>query len=437
MQELENHKLRRDEEGKLVKSILNLVACFYIDENLKDLFVFNEFSGTVEYSRDSIWHGVKKGQELRDKDLVFIQYYLAHNKSFEMPIQKITNAIVELSERKKYHPIRLYLDSLTWDEIPRLDEWLINTCKAEDNLYTRAVGAKYLMAAVARIYQPGIKFDNVLVFEGAENIGKSTVFRTLSEPWFCDSIDLMQKDKEIVEKMRGSWFLEVAEMFGVNDSNQERIKSFLTRQEDIQRLPYAVLTEKFKRQSVFCGSSNKMAYLFGEDGNRRFWPIKCEKIDIPWLKANKDQLFAEAIVRWRNGEQLFLNEELYGMAKRIQSQKLSVNEVWCEIIERYLIGRDEVTMAELLKECLKLEPKELHNRAYLINVGRILKKLEFVKKDRSPKFGERYVYVRESAIAEAEKKRLSEEDLSFAEELKSNPVTKEESNPFPLEVWDE
>lgn len=411
MSDFDTYALRRDADGKLTKTILNLVSCFYIDENLKDLFIFNEFSGTVEYSRDAIWHNVKSGQELRDKDFVFVQYYLAHNKNFEMGIDKITNAIIELSERKKYHPIKKYLDGLSWDGVPRLNEWLVNTCQAEDNAYTRAIGSKYLMAAVARIYCPGIKFDNVLVFEGAENIGKSTVFRTLSEPWFTDSIDLMQSDEKIVEKMRGHWFLEVAEMFGVNDSNQERIKSFLARQDDVHRLPYARLTEKAKRQSIFCGSSNKMSYLFGEDGNRRFWPIKCEKIDIGWLKENKDQLFAEAISRWRSGEELFLNEELYGMAKRIQSQKLSVNEVWCEIIERYLIGKNETTMAELLKECLKLEPKELHNRSYLINVGRILKKLEFVKKDRSPKHGDRYVYVRESVVAESEKTRLTEEEL--------------------------
>lgn len=404
--ELDINKLRRDADGKLIKSILNLVSCFYIDENLKDIFIYNEFSGTIEYSRDAIWHNIKAGQELRDKDFIFVQYYLAHNKNFEMGIDKITNAVIELAERNRYHPIKKYLQSIQWDGISRLDKWLVEVCGAEDNIYTSAVGSKYLMAAVARIYVPGIKFDNVLVFEGAENIGKSTIFRVLSDPWFTDSIDLMQKDEKIVEKMRGNWFLEVAEMFGVNDSNQERIKSFLTRQDDVHRLPYDRLTERLKRQSVFCGSSNKLAYLFGEDGNRRFWPIKCGNINIEWLKQNKDQLFAEAKNRFLDGEVLYLNPELFEFAKKIQSEKLSVNEVWLEIIEQHLIGRDDTTMKEILKECLKLELKEFNNHSYISNVGRILKKLGFIKRKRVNSYGEKFLYVRESVLAKEEEQRL-------------------------------
>lgn len=406
--DLENHQLIR-ENGKLLKTIANLVNCFYIDENLKDLFIYNEFSGTIEYSRNAIWHGVEKGQELRDKDIVFVQYYLAQNKQFEMGIDKITNAITELSERNHFHPVREYLDNLVWDGEKRLDEWLAKTTGTDDNAYSRAVGSKYLMAAVARIYHPGIKFDNVLVFEGEENMGKSTIFRTLSNPWFTDSIDLMQKDEKIIEKMRGSWFLEVAEMFGVNDNNQERIKSFLTRQDDVHRLPYDRLSVRLKRQSVFCGSSNKLAYLFGEDGNRRFWPIKCEKINIQWLKENRDQIFAEAKIRWQSGEELYLNPELFELAKRIQTQKLSVNEVWYEIIERNLIGQNETVMSEVLKY-LNIDIRDLHNRSYLTNIGRILKKLEFEKKQRLNRYGEKFVYVREYILGDMEKKRIIQEE---------------------------
>ena len=397
--------LQMDEHKKLHKTILNLVGLYARDENLHNLFIFNEFSGTIEYRRDAIWHDIKAGQELRDKDFVFVQYYLAHNKQFEIGIDKIANSIIEIAERNKYHPIKQYLESIQWDLTPRLDQWLVNTCGAEDNAYTQAVGSKYLMAAVARILCPGIKFDNVLVFEGPENIGKSTIFRTLSEPWFTDSIDLMQKDEKIVEKMRGNWFLEVAEMFGVNDSNQERIKSFLTRQDDVHRLPYDRLTQKLKRQSVFCGSSNKLAYLFGEDGNRRFWPIKCENINIDWLKENKDQLFAEAVYRFTNGEVLYLNPELFAHAKRIQTQKLSVNEVWLEIIEKNLIGKTETTMEECLR-CLQIDIKETHNRSYLTNIGRILKRLGFEKVQKVNNYGKRFIYLREDELARTELNRL-------------------------------
>lgn len=401
--------LKLDQNKKPVKIISNLVSLFYLDENLNNLFIYNEFSRTIEYSKDAIWHNVKRGQELRDKDLVFVQYYLANTKDFEMGIDKITNAIIQIAEGNKYNPVRFYLSQLEWDGTPRLDTWLINSVGAEDGLYARAVGSKFLMGSVARIYEPGVKFDNVLVLEGAENIGKSTIFRTLSNPWFCDSIDLTQNDKEIVEKMRGYWFLEVAEMFGVSDSNQERIKSFLTRQDDVQRLPYDRLTGTFKRQSVFCASSNKLSYLFGEEGNRRFWPIKCGELNIEWLKENKDQLFAEARDRWQNGEDLFLNKELFEIAKKIQSEKLSVNEVWFTIIDRFLTGKNETTMQEVLCDCLKIDVKEVGNRTYSINAGRILKRLGFEKRDckgRSP----RYWYMREDILARNELTRITGEE---------------------------
>jgi predicted P-loop ATPase len=409
--ELLDHKLIRETNGKLLKTILNLVNCFYVDENLKDLFIFNEFSGTVEYSREAIWHGVKKGQELRDKDIVFVQYYLAHNKDFEMPIPKITNALIELAERNRYHPIKNYLQELFWDGQNRLDEWLVNVCGADNNTYTRAIGSKFLMGAVARIYQPGIKFDNVLILEGEENIGKSTVFRILSDPWFCDSVDLMQDDKQIIEKMRGSWFLEMAELVGMNDRDQEWVTSFLSRQEDVQRLSYERRAEKFKRQSVFCASSNKMDYLYRAEGNRRWWPVKCNKIDFEYLKINKDQIFAEARDRWQRGEDLFLSQELFQQAKLIQKEKLNVNEVWFEIIEKYLLNQNETTMKNVLFDCLKVEVKEMQNRSYITNVGRVLKKLGFEKKQRVNQWREKFVYVREDKLGEIEEKRLFNEEV--------------------------
>jgi len=302
--------------------------------------------------------------------------------------------------------VKTYLEELTWDGTPRLDTWLQSCVEAEDCQYTRAVGAKFLMGSVARIFSPGVKFDNVLVFEGPEYIGKSTVFRTLSDPWFCDSIDLMQKDQEIIEKMRGYWFLEVAELFGMREDNQERIKSFLTRQDDVQRLPYDRLTGKFKRQSVFCASSNKLSYLFGEEGNRRFWPVKCGKINIEWLKENRNQLFAEACIRWKEGERLYLDEGLFNIAKKVQSDKLSVNEVWYEIITRYLNGKNEITMREILEDVLRIDVKEVHNRSYAITAGRILKRLGFEKKDMGAQTSRRYVYIKEDVLAQQEMDRI-------------------------------
>ena len=406
-QEQDNPTIIR-EGNKVMKTILNLIVYFKIDENLKDLFHFNEFTGLDEYSKDFKWpehEGMKlKGERLTDKDVVYIQYYLAHNKHFEMGIDKIKNALIEISDRKYYHPVREYLTELEWDGEERLSQWLIKGCGVDDNIYTRDVGRKWITAAVTRIFSPGFKFDHVLVLEGKENIGKSTALRTLGEPWFTDSITLLQKETDIVAKMVGNWFIELAEMQGVGKRDKEFIKAFISCQFDEQRLAFRRDPKKYPRQSVFAGTSNNMAYLLDADGNRRFWPVDCKKIDIQWIKENKNQLFAEAKNIYdrgiypinQDGEKLFLTGESLEISKKQQKMRLGTDEVMEEVISRYLIGKDEVTMLEILKECFNYDNKDLTNRPQSMVIGRILKKLGFEKKERKAEDGSIFKYIKET-----------------------------------------
>ena len=211
--------LKRDEHGKVIKDFENLVLCFEIDENLQNLFHYNEFSQSFEYSRDFQWpertRTIPKGKRIEDEDIVFIQYYLAINKKYEVGIDKIRNALIERADRKSYHPVKEYLNGLSWDGENRLDSWLTRACGVEENIYTKEVGRKWITASVSRIEHPGIKFDNVLVLEGKENIGKSTVLRILGGEWFTDSVSLLQKEADIVAKMCGNWFIELAVMNGI------------------------------------------------------------------------------------------------------------------------------------------------------------------------------------------------------------------------------
>lgn len=406
--------LRRDENGRLVKDIRNLAACFYIDENLRDLFHYNEFNASFEYSRNFTWpghaRGVVKGKRVEDDDIVFIQYYIAHNKAFEMPIDKIRNVLLEIADRKSYHPVKFYLSQLEWDHEARLDKWLIEGCGVEDTIYTRDVGRKWLTAAVTRIYEPGFKFDSVLVLEGEENIGKSTALRILGDPWFTDSISLIQKEQDIVCKMIGNWIIELAEMKGIRKQESEFIKSFISCQVDEQRLAYRRDPKKYYRQSIFAGTSNNMAYLLDPDGNRRFWPVWCNKIDAAWIRENKAQLIAEAKYIYEqgvypnthDGEKLFLTGEALEISKKQQKMRISTDEVLEEEIERYLVSKEETTMREIFLDCLKYQPKELANRSAMTIVGRILKKLNFEKKQRRARDGERFKYVRMMVVSQME-----------------------------------
>ena len=399
---------------KLQKTLLNLVSLFYRDENLIDLFHYNEFNCSFEYSKDFKWPDherlIPKGKRVEDEDLVFIQYYLAKNKFLEIGEEKIRNAILEKASRTSYHPVKFYLAQLEWDGIPRLDEWLIRGCEVEDNIYTRQVGRKWLTAAVARIKHPGIKFDNVLTLEGAENIGKSSALRILGGEWFTDSISLLQKEQDIVAKMIGNWVIELAEMKGIRQQETEFIKSFLSCQYDEQRLAFRRDPKKYPRQSVFAGTSNNMAYLLDADGNRRFWPVHCSKINLQWIKDNRDQLFAEAKYicnkgLWpmnEYGEKLFLEGDALRLAKNNQKMRLGTDEVLEETIERFLVGKNEITMKEIFLDCLGYSLKDIGNRSQVSIVGRILKRLGFEKKQRTSLNGERFKYIREVIINQSE-----------------------------------
>lgn len=418
--------------GKPSKTVLNLVTYIRKDENLQDLFHYNEFSASFEYARNFIWPGhnktIQKGKRIEDEDLVFLQYYLSHNKEFEMGVDKIRNALIEKADRTSYHPVKEYLNKLIWDGKPRLDEWLILACGVEDTIYTRSVGRKWITAAVTRIYSPGTKFDYVLTLEGDENIGKSTTIRILGGEWFTDSISLLQKEQDIVAKMIGNWFIELAEMKGIRKQESDFIKGFLSCQVDEQRLAFRRDPKKYHRQSVFAGTSNNMSYLLDADGNRRFWPVHCKKINTTWLKENRNQLFAEAKNIYdkgiwpinENGEKLFLEGKALEISKKQQKMRLGTDEVMEDAIYIFLLNKYEVTMREILMDCFGYDKKDLTNRPMSMSIGRVLKKLGFDKKERRGLDGSPFKYVREVVMHQ----EITEEELEIAKEK-------------VLEEWDE
>ena len=396
------------------KHLTNIAYYFRHDENMQDLFHYNEFSSSFEYSREFGWPEhcgvIEKGKRVEDEDLIYLQYYLAYNKKVEFPVEKIRNALIEKADRTRYHPVKEYLESLEWDGVSRINEWLVKACGANDNLYTRDIGRKWLMAAVARIYRPGYKFDYVLVLEGKENIGKSLALRTLGGCWFSDSIALTQKESDIVAKMVGNWIIEIAEMRGLSKAEQTFVKAFLSCQVDDQRFAYRHDPKKYPRQSIFAGTSNNMSYLLDADGNRRFWPIECTKIDIDWLRSNRDQLWAEAKHIYdtkgvypvaEDGEKLFLTDEALELSKKSQKQRLGTDEAMEEMVYKFLIGKNEVTMLELLRDCFKYDSKDMSNRPQSMTLGRLLSKLGFEKTQRRGEDGSRFKYVRQDVVDQA------------------------------------
>ena len=222
--------------------------------------------------------------------------------------------------------------------------------------YLRSVGPKWMIAAVARIYRPGCKVDHVVVLEGPQGMGKSTCLRILAtDEWFADEIsDLGTKDS--AQDLRGKWIVELAEVAALKRGEIERVKAFITRNIDHYRPSYGRRSMDFPRQCVFAGTTNADAYLADETGNRRFWPVKVTGLRLEELMRDRDQLWAEAVARFRAGESWWLDREVEAFAAEEQGQRRQ-GDPWEDPVLDWL-GRQtkaEHTVADILQGALGRE----------------------------------------------------------------------------------
>jgi predicted P-loop ATPase len=209
-----------------------------------------------------------------------------------------------------------------WDGTERVDKLLIDYMGADDTPFNRAASRKTLCAAVARIMQPGIKFDYMLVLIGSQGIGKSSLFSKLAGKWFSDSLTTVQ-NKEAYEQLQGVWVIEMGELAATRKADVESLKHFLSKQTDSFRVAYGKHVSEFPRQCIFVGTTNDREFLKDRTGNRRFWPVSVtgQGTRNLWDDLDKqeiDQIWAEAMHKWHEGEALYLDRQLEEEARRIQ-----------------------------------------------------------------------------------------------------------------------
>ncbi len=280
-----------------------------------------------------------------------------------------------------FHPIRQYLNSLVWDGISRIDDWLTLYLSADPTDYHRAVGSKWLIGAVARIFKPGCKNDTCLVLEGPQGLLKSTALRALAEPWFTDEIsDLGTKDAAM--QVRGVWIIELAELDAMGRPEASRTKAFMSRSTDRYRPPYGRHLIEVPRESVFAGTVNHDTYLKDETGGRRFWPVRCGKIRIDDLRRDRDQLWAEAVARLRAGEIWWINSPELGATAAEEQQRYD-EDAWQPLIEDWVDGREYVTVDQILRNCIEKVPRDW-NQGDKNRVARCLRAIGWTRK-RAPK----------------------------------------------------
>lgn len=415
-------KLSRNKNG-LESSLENLLLIMQHDPMLTSI-VFNQMADNLEIKGEVPWRHPNKFW--RDADDAQLEAYLA-NRYAEFAKVKIKTAITKAADDRSYHPVREYLDNLPeWDGEKRVDTLLVDYLDAENCEYVHAVTRKTLCGAIARVKNPGCKFDTMLVLNGGQGIGKSTLVHKLGGEWFTDSLSLTDmKDKTAAEKLQGYWIVEVGELAGMRKMDVETIKGFLTRQDDKYRASYGYRVSSHPRQCIIIGTTNaENGFLRDSTGGRRFWPVPVNAVgkkrawDI--TKEEVRQIWAEALEYYDAGEKLILpkwletiaeqkqlevmeTDEREGLVQKFLERKLPENWDSLDIYDRreFLNGTEEGTVErasvsnmEIWCECLGNKRETLEAK-YSYGLTAIMKKLGWRKSDRKiriPNYGPQWIY---------------------------------------------
>lgn len=309
-------------------------------------FSYNELALTHVFRGDVPWEK-HYGRELNDAVILKIRVELLNVFSVEFSHQQVRDALLSLCRAAPFNPVVEYLDGLKWDNKKRVEGWLSTYLGAADTEYTRAVGMRWLMAAVARAKQPGVKFDSILILEGAQGSEKSGALAVMGGAWFSDAELGDLKSKEAAILLLGVWLQELAELGALTRGDVKDVKAFASRCIDKFRAPYEPKASDHPRCGVMAATDNSgkaRGYLRDDTGNRRFWPVETGTIDIPQLKKDRDMLWAEATALWaeavkqHGGEAaraLVLPRELWAVAAEEQKARLLVDP-WVEQLTPWL-----------------------------------------------------------------------------------------------------
>ena len=301
---------------ELENSTWNLMLILEHDPELAG-FAFNAMANMVEVTGSLPWDRDPRNRFWRKADSDQLKVYL-DKRYTAFSDRNFEAAFGKAADDRSFHPVRDYLDSLPpWDGVCRIDNLLVRCLQADDTAYVHAVTRKFLTAAVARIYVPGIKFDCVLVLDGAQGIGKSTIFRKLAgDEFYSETLSLTDmNDKGAAEKLLGNWIVEIGELAGMKKAEIEKVKAFISTTDDKFRPAYGRVVESHPRQTVIVATVNgERGYLRDVTGNRRFWIVKCRQTEavrrFEFSPDERDQIWAEAKHYWQQGEELWLEGDL-------------------------------------------------------------------------------------------------------------------------------
>lgn len=335
-----------DKKGNLVDVLSNVVLVLNQQAEWRDMFAYNEFSNELELTRIPPWRPPGSGKTLESMDIYNLQAWFS-GKQMELPEAKIWAALNVCARR--YHPVRQYLEKLKWDGIPRLDKILIDTVSADDTPLNRQIGKNLIIGAVKRVFEPGCQLDTVVILEGVQGTYKSSWVRVLGGEWYSAS-ELIRGDKDTFQNLRGRWFVELPEInstFTKHDFNW--LKGVITSASDVYRPSYGRTSVCIQRQSVFVGTINPAAnatYLKDEE-NRRYLPVKTGVINLSYLREMRDQYFAEAVERYKRGEECWISDNTILAAARKEQEARREKDPLVDILRDWVKGRTETKLTEV------------------------------------------------------------------------------------------
>ena len=309
--------------------------------------------------------------------------WLARNQGggFSPSSNIVAETIEVIARENAFHPVQMYLESLTWDGKPRIDSWLVDFLGVAPKEYVQLVSRFYLIGMVKRALQPGCKFDTCLVLEGEQGLMKSSALRVLGGQWFKDT-DLNLDNKDAMVALQGAWLYEIAELDSLNKAESSKQKSFLSRQVDEFRPSYGRREIRLPRQVVFAGSTNQWEWLKDPTGGRRFWPVECTAIDLAGLADVRDQLFAEAVVECKRGAPCWPNREQQKRLFDPEQLARQQPEGYVDLLHDWVYSKTaDFSLAEAATDCLKLDASKL-TRDVQTRVGNALRALGCTRVER-------------------------------------------------------
>jgi predicted P-loop ATPase len=345
--------LRRDDRGRVIPDLANVLIALREEPELTFAMGYNEM---LQHSIVmSEWPRGRRAlsaqpapHETDDDDVSRLQEWLQERGIPRIGREIVGQAVEVYARERRFHPVKEWLDALEWDGKPRLETWLFTYfgAEAEDENaieYVCSIGKMFLIAMVARIFRPGCQCDYMLVLEGDQGILKSSACRALAGDWFSDSLPENISSKDARQHLRGKWLVEVSELAAFSKTEVEALKAFITRREERYRPPFGRHDVIEPRQCVFVGTTNQDAYIKDPTGGRRFWPVRCTEVDDKGLAAVREQLFAEAVVRFKAGDRHWPTAADEAKYFRPQQEKRREDDPWVETIRKALDERPEMT----------------------------------------------------------------------------------------------